>query len=1045
MITTQLFKQQAFLLLGFSFFLSIGTAIASGNGKSSPYESTSNGVFLSDAKKIRINGTVIDKEKNPLPGVNVQIKGVPGGTITDIDGHFYMEVPSKESILSFTYIGFDPQDVKVGSNISFNIILQENVKALEEVVVVGYGTQKKISVVGSVVNLEPSKLQIGTSRSLSNNLSGQLAGVIGVQRSGEPGYDNADIWIRGISTFNGSSNPLVLVDGVERSLNDMDPAEIESFSILKDASASAVYGVRGANGVILINTKRGVVGKPKVSVRFESAMSQPTQLPDFVDAATYMEIMNSIALDSGTSADKLPFAENRINKTRSKYDPDLYPNVNWIDAITKSHASNNRVNIGVNGGSNVLRYSLVASIFHENGIMERDKRQSWDSSTRLTRYNVRSNVDVDVTKTTLFRVNIGGYMQNLNKAVHSTDDLFNVAFNTLPYVHPTIYSTGEIPIKDGNQNPWALSTQKGFKRTYDTKLESLIAIEQNLKFLLPGLKAKVMFAFDSYSNSAEVRSKSPRYYNTASGRDDDGNLILTIANKGDDFLNNSATGTYGNKSTYLETTVAYNQVFGRHYVDAMLLYNQRSYDVGDKLPYRNQGMAGRFSYSYDRRYIGEFNFGYNGSENFARGKKFGFFPSVAIGWMLSEENFMKSLKDVLTNAKLRVSYGIVGNDHINGRRFAYITTLGSNKGYSWGTNAEIAHNGREEGQKGVSDLTWETVSKANIGMEIGLFNNIQLQVDLYQEHRKNIFMQRTTIPGSAGFTNAPWANYGKVDNKGIDVSIEANKQFNSKWSGSLRGSFTYAKNTIKEIDEAPQIVGTYRSYTGQSVSTLYGLKASGLFTEDDFINVENGVLKPEIAVPSYNNKIRPGDIKYMDMNHDGIINDEDKAPIGGTEVPQIVYGLGGYLRYRNIDLSVFLQGVADTYRIIGNDVFIPGSGGGVLGNIYSNYSDRWTTENPSQDVFYPRLSSSTNENNKQPSTWWKKDMSFLRVKNIEIGYNFPKEIIQKIGASNARLFLSGNNLFCFSKFNMWDPELGANDGLQYPAMKTVSVGFDLTF
>lgn len=995
-------------------------------------------------KTIKVNGTVIDKDKLSVPGVVISVKGTQAGTITDLDGNYFIDVPSKESILVFQLIGYKKQEIKVGNQININVTLEEDVTELDEAVVVGYGTQKKLSVIGSIENLDPAQLQVGTNRSFSNNLAGQLAGVIGVQRSGEPGKDNADIWIRGISTFSGSSSPLILVDGIERSMNDMDPAEIESFTILKDASASAVYGVRGANGVILINTKRGTVGKPKVSVRVETALSEPTKLPNFIDAASYMEVMNSIAMDTDNINPKLPFSQDQINKTRSGYDPDLYPNVNWIDAITRDFASNQRVNLGVNGGSDILRYSLVASVFNERGIMENDSKQSWDGSTRLTRYNVRSNVDVDITKTTLLRVNIGGYMQNLNKANHDTEDLFNVAFNTLPYAHPTIYSSGEIPRKDGNQNPWALATQTGFQRIYDTKLESMVAVEQNLRFLLPGLKAKLTFAFDSYSNSTVTRGKEPTYYNTATGRDDDGNLILKVYKYGQDFLGHSATGTYGNKSTYIESTFTYNQNFGRNYIDAMLLYNQRSYDDGDKLPYRNQGIAGRFSYSYDRRYIGEFNFGYNGSENFAKGKKFGFFPSIALGWMVSEESFMEPVKDVLSKTKVRMSYGIVGNDRINGRRFAYITTLGTNSGYTWGTNGDVSYTGREEGEKGVSNLTWETVTKTNLGFELGFFNNVDLNIDLYSEHRKNIFMQRTTVPGSAGFINSVWANYGKVDNKGMDISLNAHKQLSKDWFVSLRGSFTYARNKIKEIDEMPQVVGTYRSYTGQSVSTLYGLRAIGLFTEDDFADVNAGILKDGIPNQLYS-KVRPGDIRYLDMNNDGIIDDQDKAPIGGTENPQIVYGFGTYARFRNLDLSVFVQGVAKTHRIIGSDLFIPGSGSGVLGNIHSNYADRWTVENPSQDVFYPRLSESTSLNNKQPSTWWKKDMSFLRIKNIEVGYNFPKRIIEKMNVGNARLFLSGNNLFCISGFKLWDPEIGANDGLIYPPMRTFSVGFDITF
>lgn len=990
---------------------------------------------------VSVNGVVVDKDKVPMPGVMVLIKGTQNGTMTDASGHFFIDVPGPESVLSVEMIGYRAQEIVVGDKISFYIILEEDISELDEVVVVGYGTQKKVSVVGSIETIDAKKLQRGTTRSMSNNLAGQLSGVIAVQRTGEPGKDNSDFWIRGISTFTGNTTPLVLVDGVERSLNDMDPSEIESFSILKDAAASAVYGVRGANGVIIINTKRGEVGAPKVSVRYEAAISEPTKLPEFVDAATYMEVMNGIASDSRMSS--LPFSSEKIRLTETGYDPELYPDVNWIDAVTKDYAWNQRVNVNVNGGSPILRYNVTASVYNEHGIMERDRSQEWNGSTYLTRYNLRSNVDVDITKTTILKINIGGYLQQKNTCNHDIEDIFNVAFNTPPYVHPPYYSNGNVAIKDGNQNPWALATQTGYQRNSSSKIESQATLEQNFSFLTPGLKARVMFAFDSYNHSLVTRGKTPDYYNPATRRDDDGRLVMTIASYGQEFLGHSSSGEYGVQSTYLEGAVTYSRDFGKHYVDAMLLYNQRTSDTGEKLPYRNQGLAGRFSYSYDSRYVAEFNFGYNGSENFARGYRFGFFPSVALGWVVSEEKFMEPIKKTLSKLKLRASYGLVGNDQIKGLRFAYITTLGTNGGYSWGTDgsgghttqATNSHVGRWEGFYGVPDLTWEESAKFNVGFELGLWNSLELQADYFFERRSNIFMQRETIPGSAGFTEAPWANYGIVENRGVDLSLQFNRQFGRDWFVSLKGTFTFARNRIIEKDEAPSVIGTYRSYTGQPVSTLYGLSAVGLFTDEDFTDVDNGILRPDIPAHSYSS-VRPGDIRYEDKNHDGIINDEDKGPIGGTETPEIVYGFGGSVYWKNLDFSIFMQGTGNTWRIIGSDIFIPGSGSGVLGNILSNYEDSWSLDNQRQDVFYPRFRYGSSLNNRQPSTWWKKDMSFLRVKTIEVGYTI---------AEKWRVFLTANNPFCFSSFDLWDPEVGANDGLIYPTMRSFSIGASVTF
>ena len=981
---------------------------------------------IEQQKGIRVSGTVIDKEKNTLPGVNIMVKGSSGGTITDIDGHFYIEVPDKSSILVITYVGFKTQEIPVGNNINFNITLLEDVEALDEVVVVGYGNQKKLSVIGSVQTLEPAKLQVGSSRSMSNNLAGQLAGVIAVQPSGEPGYDNSNFWIRGISSFSGNTSPLVLVDGVERSLNDIDPAEIESFSVLKDASASAMYGVRGANGVILINTKRGSVSAPSVNLRVEQSIQAPTKLPQFIGAAEYMSLLNTLQSDPN----KRLFTKDQILKTYYGYDKDLYPDVDWIDAITKDYANSTRANLTVSGGTEILRYSLTASLYHENGIMGSDKTLPYDTQSKLNRYNIRANVDLDLTKTTLLRFNVGGYLQNLRKSRSSTDELFQAAFETPPFVHPAVYSDGTIPrVSNTRKNPWAMNTQNGYYRGGKSKLESLFSLEQNLKMITPGLKMKVTFAFDTYNENFVTRGKEPDYYSVAKSRNDEGELVHSILSYGSEFLDHSSNANYGNQSTYLEAAVTYNRTFDKHALDALFLYNQRSYDWGDVQPNRTQGIAGRLSYTFDRRYISEFNFGYNGSENFAKGKRFGFFPSVAIGWLISEESFMRNLQEDITKLKLRASVGSVGNDNIGGYHFGY-------------TDSNY-YTGIQEGEVGVSDLTWEKALKMNIGLELGLWNELDVQLDFFKEKRTSIFMQRSTIPTQAGFVSNPYANYGKVNNQGYDLSVTYNKRFNDDWAMSLRGTVTYAKNEILEKDEPESVKGTYRSITGRSINTLWGLQAERLFTEDDFIN---GELKPGIPKPELGTEVRPGDIKYVDMNDDGVITEADEGYIGGTKDPRMVYGFGGNLNYKQWDFSFFFQGSADAYRVIGgSDYFIPGSGQGVLGNVYDNYTDCWTEKNPSQDVFWPRLSESTNTNNNRASTWWKKDMSFLRLKSIELGYSIPQSVTRKIHAKSIRFFVSGNNLFYLSKFKLWDPELDTVDGLKYPSMRSLMVGFDLNF
>ena len=990
---------------------------------------------------IKITGQVTDEEGEPLIGVSVTIKGTTNAVMTDLDGVYSITVPDNKTILEYRYIGFVTKEEPISSRRIINIVLNKTVSQLEEVVVVGYGTQKKASVVGSITTIEPQRLQ-GSTRAISNNLAGQLAGVIGVQRTGEPGNDGSVFWIRGISTFQSNSrSPLVLVDGIERTLDDMDPAEIESFSVLKDAAASAVYGVRGANGVILVNTKRGNIGKPTVNLHFEKGFTQPVKLPKYIGSADYLTLVDEIRADN----DMAPlYGPELISKYRDQVDPELYPDINWIDAISKDYASNQRANITVSGGSNTLRYAVVGSYYGENGIITRDKSQSWDSSLRLNKYNLRSNVDINITQTTLLRVGIGGYLQEMTGPRESTDHLFDKAFETPPYLFPKIYSSGEIPSIPNRSNPWAIATQRGFNRTSSSKIESTFGLEQDLKIILPGLKVKGIFSFDRWSKSWVERNKDLTLYDPATSRNEDGSLNLAAPySRGSEFLSTAKKMDWGNKSTYLEGNLTYNQMFGKHYVDAMFLYNQRDFDNGDAVPYRHQGIAGRFSYSYDYRYIAEFNFGYNGSENFAKNHRFGFFPSFALGWYLSEEKFMEPFKKTFSKIKFRGSFGLVGNDNLDGRRFAYISTIGETDGYKWGANNDYERKGYREGDFGIPNLTWETVEKMNLGVELGLWNELDLQVDFFREHRKDIFMKRNTIPTAAGFINTPWANFGKVDNKGVDVSLNYNKKLNDDWRFNLRGSMTYAVNEIKEIDEAPGVIGTYRSQTGQSVGQLFGLVAERLFTEDDFADVATGKLKEGIPNQTFTDKLRPGDIKYLDVDGDGAITPMDKKPIGGTWDPQLIYGFGANLSYKDWDFSFFFQGNGRTYRFIGSSDFIPSANG--LGNFLTNYNDRWTEDNPSQDVFYPRASLSKNDNNNQQSTWWLRNMSMLRMKDVELGYSLPKNWMNRLGIAHMRLYLRGNNLLTISDFKLWDPEVDTSTGSKYPIMKSVSLGFDINF
>ena len=999
----------------------------------------------------QVTGLVTDKQKEPLIGVTVTLVGTETRAITDADGMFRITVPSKNSAtLEFNYIGFASKQVKVNGSRLINVMLEEETNEFTEVVVTGYSSQKKASIIGAIETIRPSELQFGSTRTLSNNLAGKLSGIIGIQRSGEPGYDDSNFWIRGISTFSGSNNPLILIDGVERDLNNVDVAEIESFSILKDASASAMYGVRGANGVIVITTKRGKIGAPQVNFHVEHSISQPTKMPKFMNAPDYMTLLNGLAQQDGVA---LPFTQLQIDRTRSGYDPDLYPNVNWIDAITKDYSYATRGNLDISGGSDFLRYSIVASYFKESGILEQDKSLIFDNSTNNQQFNLRTNIDMDVTKTTMLRVNIGGYLNRFRKQRCDTDGAFGEAFRTLPFVHPARYSDGAIPVISYRANPWRTVTQQGYDFITSSKIQTLFSVEQDLKMILPGLKAKALFSFDRWNRSRRSRTAKPATVFPATGRDEEGNLIYSQHEAGDESLGNEQGNEYGNTRVYFETDLMYSQRFGKTDIDAMVLYNQQAYDDGSIQDYRKQGLAGRLSATYDNRYVAEFNFGYNGSENFAKGKRFGFFPSVAIGWLLSEEHFMEKLKPIFHKIKFRASIGQAGDDNIGGRRFAYLGTLLTNEqGYIWGTNGQRNYNrdgakGITEGEIGVDNLTWETVTKKNLGIELGLWNMLDLNFDIFGEKRKNIFMQRSIIPTQTGFVRAPWANFGQVSNHGFEATLNFHKQWNKNLFTSAYGNFTYAKNRVDEKDEPEALKGTHRSATGRSMNELWGLRAERLFTYDDF-NAD-GTLKE--GIPSQEGVgaavLHPGDIKYVDVDEDGVITEADEGFIGGTEDPRIVFGFGGVISYKNVDFNFFFQGTGDMYRVIGNQpYFLPGGGTTTEGNAYSyNINDRWTEDNQDAYAFWPRLTYGPNVNNYRRSTWWKKDMSFLRCKTIEVGYTFPKSWLQNFYVKSCRVFVSGNNLFCLSSFKLWDPELGTNDGLKYPMNRSVMFGLDINF
>ncbi len=998
----------------------------------------------------RVTGVVSDEKNLKLGGVTVRLKGSTKATTTDEYGNFVIEA-GKGDVIQLALVGFVPKEVKVGDYAELNIRLEQEQGNIDEVVVVGYGTQRRESVIGAITTIKPEVLQSNQTRSISNSLAGQVAGVIAVQRSGEPGYDNSDFWIRGINTFGANASPLVLVDGIERSLNNISPEEIASFSILKDATATAVYGVRGANGVILIQTKRGKQGKPRVTFKTDYGISQPTKLPKFVDATKYMETMNAANILSGMAA---PFDEERIRRTRIGYDPDLYANVNWMDAVTKPYSSNGRLSLDINGGSERLQYSLVAAYFTEKGMIVTDDRQNYDSQLGLKKYNLRSNVDLNLTSSTKVAVGIGGFINERQAPGVGISSILSRAMDTPPNSHPVMYSNGQVAKIAARYNPWADATQTGYQLRFESNLETSLNVVQDIGMLFPaleGLKASVLASFDSYNIHNQKRTKTPRTF-FATGRNEEGELITSDVDKGQEFLNYSRDSG-GDRTIYFESRLNYNRTFGgKHNVDGLLLFNlrdfvdQRAATSIMSLPYRNTGIAARSAYAYDNRYFAEFNFGYNGSENFRVGKRFGFFPSFAIGWMPSNEEFFEPWRSTVSKLKLRGSWGLVGNDKISGdRRFAYISTIDEVPSYSFGyTNDFNYSKAWREGDFGVLDMTWETAEKLNAGLELGLWNNtVHIQADWFREKRRDIFMKRKTIPETAGFNLAPYANFGKVDNQGVEVEVMVNHQVNEDWFLSARGNVTYAKNKVIEYDEPDNLKNSTRAQTGQPLNQHIGLIAEGLYQYKDFEDESKGILKEGMPQPMFG-RVRAGDIKYKDLNQDGKIDAYDEGPIGKPYVPQVIVGFGLNTRYKNFDMGFLFQGATNFSNMLQGATLVPGSGGGT-GNIYANVDDRWTPENPSSNVIWPRLSNIESSNNMRYSTWWLVDASYLRLKNMEVGYTLPKSTQQKMWVKNARIFLRGSNLLTFSYFKMWDPEIGSQNGLKYPLQRIISGGVDITF
>ena len=972
-----------------------------------------------------IAGRVIDAEtKEPIIGATVWVKDSALGTNTNVDGAFDYTFTGHYGYIAVSYIGYQTQEFPV-TNLPKVIELSAG-NELDEVVVVGYGTQKKASVVGSIASVSVNDIRMPT------------AGVISVQRSGEPGASST-FWIRGISTFGSSTTPLVLVDGIERDLDLVDIEDIKDFSILKDAAATAIYGVRGANGVILITTREGIVGKPQINIRFEAGMVQPTKVPDMLDAVQFAELWNAAA---GSEV----YTPEVIQKYRDGSDPDLYPNVDWVDYLYKDLSFNERVNVNVTGGSSTAKYYISGGFYNEDGLFARDNMKEYNTSVFYRKFNFRSNVEVQLHKYTKLNVNLATTFERKNEPGTAASTIWDYAVKSAPNVFPAVYSNGLLPGPGANngENPYVLLTQTGYREKFYNTAQSLFSLTQDLgDWVTKGLTVTVKGSFDAKNYNHLARTKTPPQY-MASGRDEFGDLILQQKVIGADNLTYSESHS-GYRSVYLEASVNWARSFGKHDLSALFLYQQsQRNDVGiDKsqpelaLPYRHQGIAGRITYSYDNRYFIEGNFGYNGSENFSPGKRFGFFPSVAAGYVISNEKFFEPVRGVIDLLKIKASYGIVGNDKIgtgdNVRRFIYNETVVPGNSYNFGTSTQ-SYAGTRLGDWANPNVGWEEAHKLNVGVDLSLFSKLKISADYFKERREGIFLERASIPVYVGLSTKPWVNIGKMRNSGVDASLEYHQTIGQDLHLTVRGNFTYARNMIVDQDQ-PDYKYLYMNRTGQARYQTFGLVAAGLFRDQADID----------AWPKQSfGDVEPGDIKYLDLNGDGVVDSYDVKPIGYTAIPEIVYGFGFSLQWKAFDFSAFFQGVGHvnfSTRTDQTQGFIARNSreANLFSDVYDNY---WTPER--LDAKYPRLYIGTNNNNNQTSTFWMANGRYMRLKNLEIGYTLPKRISQKMAMQNMRVYLSGVNLFTFSPFKLWDPDLQTG-ATNYPNNRIINIGLTIGF
>lgn len=1026
----------------------------------------------------QVTGKVTDTSGAPLPGVSVSLKNNASiGTSTDLNGRYVLDVPVSGGILVFSLIGFESREIPVGEQSVINLELQIATSTLDDVVVVAFGEQKKTDVIGAVTTVNPSELKVPSSN-LTTALAGRIAGVIAYQRSGEPGQDNADFFIRGVTTFGYKTDPLILIDGIELTATDLarlQPDDVASFSIMKDATATALYGARGANGVILVTTKEGAEGKARVSFRLENSLSTPTKNVELADPITYMRMHNEATL-LWNPLSPLPYSRSKIENTEAGVNPIAFPVTDWRETMFKDYTMNQRANFSVSGGGKVARYYLAGTFNQDNGVLKVDGRNNFNNNIDLKSYLLRSNVNISLTKTTEVGVKLYGTFDDYTGPIDGGADVYRRVMRTNPVLFPPYFPVdeshryvrhimfGNYDLASSYLNPYA-EMVKGYRDYSRSLMMAQFELEQDLSFVTEGLKLQGMINTNRRSYYDVDRFYDPFYYQvgTYDKRADTYTIFPLNENFGTDYLGYDEGAKEVSSTSYVQASALYNRTFEeKHGVSGMLVFilnNIVDANMGDlqrSLPHRNLGLSGRFTYSYDSRYFGEFNFGYNGSERFYKDKRFGFFPSGGVAWYVSNEDFWEPIKPVVSNLKLRATYGLVGNDAI-GRpedRFFYLSNVNmenASMGGTFGTNYNYTRTGVSISRYDNRDITWETALKTNIGLEIGLFDKINIMADLFHEDRTNILMERADVPTTMGLAANVFANLGEASSRGIDISIDYSHFFNNSFWVQARGNFTYATNEF-EVYEEPVYAERYLSRVGYPLDQQWGYIAERLFVDE--LEILNS---PRQNFGEYH----AGDIKYRDVNGDGQITTLDRVPIGYPTVPEIVYGFGFSTGYKNFDFSAFFQGLARESFWIDLRATAPFvhyryshevdagllSGYTLQNQLLKAYADNyWSEDNRDIYAAWPRLAANAGllNNNAQTNTWFMRNGAFIRLKTVELGYTLPRTLTERWKVEQTRIYLSGTNLLTFSDFKLWDIEM-AGQGLGYPLQKVFNIGVQVSF